>query len=169
MSPSKSERIRNRLSIDPDAPDPAPAPEKAPEGSGPTAADETGTSAPIAPSTDAETTSTAAVSTKTPASTSRARRKPGTTSSSRTRKAPAKETPAAVEPRVLRPASTAEAERSTLYLHPDDHRELVMARLEDKADANTRIRAMIALWRANPRYRAAVDKLARTTPRGGNT
>lgn len=70
-------------------------------------------------------------------------------------------------PTLLVPASTQEAERVGLYLHPDDFRELNMARLDDKADANARIRAMIALWRHNERFRAAVDKLARTQPRGG--
>lgn len=64
------------------------------------------------------------------------------------------------------PSSTAAAERVGLYLHPDDFRDLGMARLDDKVDQNARIRAMIALWRDNPRYRAAVDKLARTSPRG---
>ncbi|MGH3565807.1 MAG: hypothetical protein ACRDRH_07190 [Pseudonocardia sp.] len=56
--------------------------------------------------------------------------------------------------------------RRALYLHPDDVRALGMAKLDDGSDANARIRAMIALWRANGRYRATVDKLARTAPRG---
>lgn len=146
MSPSKSERLRERLSIDPDAPAVVAAPQKAPE------------------TTETETTAAAA----TPAPKGASTRKPAASGTGRARRggAPKEAAPAATEPQLLKPASTAEAERSTLYLHPDDHRELVMARLEDKADANTRIRAMIALWRANPRYRAAVDKLARTAPRG---
>lgn len=74
--------------------------------------------------------------------------------------------PARPGPRVLTAASTGEAKRVGLYLHPDDFRALGMAKLDDGADANARIRAMIALWRHNDRYRAAVDKLARTAPRG---
>ncbi|MGQ0574354.1 MAG: hypothetical protein ACT4RN_09140 [Pseudonocardia sp.] len=70
-------------------------------------------------------------------------------------------------PRLLTAESTGDAKRVGLYLHPDDFRALGMAKLDDGADANARIRAMIALWRHNDRYRAAVDKLARTAPRGG--
>jgi hypothetical protein len=69
-------------------------------------------------------------------------------------------------PRVLTADSTGDAKRVGLYLHPDDFRALGMAKLDDGADANARIRAMIALWRHNDRYRAAVDKLARTALRG---
>lgn len=58
--------------------------------------------------------------------------------------------------RVHTPDSGA-AERVTLYLHPDDHRALGLAKLDDRIDHNTRIRAMIALWRADP---DAVDRLA---------
>ncbi|MPY80340.1 MAG: hypothetical protein GEV04_18150 [Actinophytocola sp.] len=61
-----------------------------------------------------------------------------------------------------------DAVRVSLYLHPEDHRALGMAKLEDRADANARIRAMIALWRHNDRFRAQVDRLARTAPRGGD-
>lgn len=75
------------------------------------------------------------------------------------------EKPARPTPAVLT-VSTGDAKRVGLYLHPDDFRALGMAKLDDGADANARIRAMIALWRANDRYRAAVDKLARTAPRG---
>jgi len=67
---------------------------------------------------------------------------------------------------VLTPASAAEGQRVSLILHPDDDRLLKLARIEDKADANTRIRAMIAIYRTDPRIRARVNKLARTTPRG---
>lgn len=74
--------------------------------------------------------------------------------------------PARPGPRVLTAASTGDAKRVGLYLHPEDFRALGMAKLDDGADANARIRAMIALWRHNDRYRAAVDKLARTAPRG---
>lgn len=69
-------------------------------------------------------------------------------------------------PRVLIADSTGDAKRVGLYLHPDDFRALGIAKLDDGADPNARIRAMIALWRGNDRYRAAVDKLARTVPRG---
>ncbi len=74
--------------------------------------------------------------------------------------------PARQAPKVLT-AATTNAKRVGLYLHPDDFRALGLAKLDDGADANARIRAMIALWRHNDRYRAAVDKLARTAPRGG--
>lgn len=73
--------------------------------------------------------------------------------------------PARSEPHVRTPA-TDEAERVGLYLDPDDYKELQMARAEDKADANARLRAMIAVWRSNSRVRAQVDRLARTAPRG---
>lgn len=59
------------------------------------------------------------------------------------------------------------AKRVSLYVHPDDFRALAMARVDDGLDANSRVRAMIALWRAHPRYQRAIDKLARTAPRGG--
>lgn len=76
------------------------------------------------------------------------------------------EKPARPGPQVLTATSTGDAKRVGLYLHPDDFRALGMAKLDDGADANARLRAMIALWRHNDRYRAAVDKLARTAPRG---
>lgn len=95
------------------------------------------------------------------------------TRSSRTAPAPAPDpapaAPPAKEPapapQVLAPAA-ANAKRVGLYLHPDDYRALGLAKLDDGADANARLRAMIALWRASPRYRTAVDKLARNAPRG---
>lgn len=59
------------------------------------------------------------------------------------------------------------AKRGTLYLHPEDHRAVGSAKLEDGADLNARVRAMIALWRHNARFRHQVDRLARTAPRGG--
>jgi hypothetical protein len=43
-----------------------------------------------------------------------------------------------------------------------DHRALGIAKLDDGADANARLRTMIAVWRHNDRYRAAVDRPART-------
>lgn len=74
--------------------------------------------------------------------------------------------PAAPEIEVLA-TDTASGKKITVYLHPDDYRELGMARLDDSADFNARIRAMIAVWRHDPRFRRKVDKLARTAPRGG--
>jgi len=41
-----------------------------------------------------------------------------------------------------------------------------MAKLDDGADLNARIRAMIAVWREQPRFRTAVNKLASQAPRG---
>lgn len=69
------------------------------------------------------------------------------------------------KPQVLMP-STEDAKRAGLYLHNDDYRALGVAKLDDGCDLNARVRAMIALWRANPRYRNQVDRLARTAPRG---
>lgn len=57
----------------------------------------------------------------------------------------------------LRTPEPGAADRVTLYLHPDDHRALGLAKLDDRIDHNTRIRAMIALWRADP---DAVNELA---------
>jgi hypothetical protein len=69
------------------------------------------------------------------------------------------------EARVLVPLD-GESSRVGLYLHHDDYKALGLAKLEDRADLNSRMRAMIALWRSNARFRAQVDKLARTAPRG---
>lgn len=60
---------------------------------------------------------------------------------------------------------TGSAERVSVYLHPEDARLLRQGRVDDGADANTRIRAMLALYRADARVRARVDELARSTPR----
>jgi len=73
--------------------------------------------------------------------------------------------PRAESPTVRTAPSTTTAKRVGLYLHEDDFRALGLARLEDGADANARIRAMIAVWRANPRIRTQVDRLARTAPK----
>lgn len=81
---------------------------------------------------------------------------------------PAPSEPKPEPPHVLA-TDTKNSNRLGLYLHPDDYRALGIAKLDDGADANARIRAMIALWRANARYRAQVDRLARTAPRGGRT
>lgn len=101
------------------------------------------------------------------------RKKRGPSSQTASRKQPAKATapakktePAHPEPQVLG-IDTRSAKRQTIYLHPDDHRALAQGRIDDGADANARVRAMIAVWRTNPRYRTLVDRLARTAPRGG--
>lgn len=72
------------------------------------------------------------------------------------------------EPRVLVPASTNEGKRTPINLHVDDYKALAMAKLENGTDINSLMRAMIALYRANARYRTQVDRLARTAPRGGS-
>lgn len=58
-------------------------------------------------------------------------------------------------------AANGQADRITLYLHPVDHRALGLAKVDDRIDNNTRIRAMIALWRDDPAHRERVDSLAR--------
>lgn len=77
----------------------------------------------------------------------------------------AAQAPKAAPPKVLI-SSTKDAKRVGLYLHEDDFKALGIAKLDDGADANDRIRAMIAVWRANPRFRTQVDRLARTAPKG---
>jgi len=96
-------------------------------------------------------------------------RKSSTSTQKRTQpaKAGASE-PTGTEPRVLVPASTSEGKRTPVNLHVDDYKALAMAKLEDGADINSRVRAMIALYRANARVRTQVDRLARTAPRGGS-
>jgi hypothetical protein len=79
--------------------------------------------------------------------------------------AAADEPPTPDKPHVLVPKAD-HAKRAGLYLHPDDYKALGLAKLEDGADYNARIRAMIAIWRHNPRFRSQVDKLAKTAPRG---
>lgn len=84
-------------------------------------------------------------------------------------KKPAKKAPARPAPEPVRvlSADSSTARRKTLYLHPEDDKALGMAKLEDGIELNTRIRSMIALYRHNERFRNAVDKAARTAPRGG--
>lgn len=67
---------------------------------------------------------------------------------------------------VLPPPSAKTARRIGLYLHDEDYRTLKTAELEDRADPQDRMRAMLALYRHNDRYRAAVDRLARSAPKG---
>lgn len=81
---------------------------------------------------------------------------------------PAPAAPAAEPIRVRVPASSGDAKRVNLYLEADDYRELRVASIDDGADLNSRFRALVALWRGNPRFRAQVDQLARSAPRGGS-
>lgn len=82
--------------------------------------------------------------------------------------APAKPAPKpAPEPVRVLAASSDDAKRVSLYLHVDDFKALGMAKLEDGIELNSRVRAMIALYRHSERYRNAVDKAAKTAPRGG--
>lgn len=64
-------------------------------------------------------------------------------------------------PHVRKPESTTAASRISLYLHPDDKRELGLAKVDDAIDENSRIRAMIALWRHDERLRSRIDRLAK--------
>lgn len=61
-------------------------------------------------------------------------------------------------------ADSATAKRVSLYLHPDDYRMLGREKFVDGIQLNARIRAMIAVYRANPRFRTAVDAVAKTAP-----
>ncbi|MFK4091087.1 hypothetical protein ACI2LF_43680 [Kribbella sp. NPDC020789] len=74
--------------------------------------------------------------------------------------------PPAIEIEVLA-TDTSSGKKVTIYLHPDDYRELMLAKVEDGADFNARMRSLIAVWRHDPRFRKKVDKLAATAPRGG--
>jgi hypothetical protein len=51
----------------------------------------------------------------------------------------------------VRPVLSAVTDLTDGDLHPEDFRALGMAKLDDGADANARIPAMIALWRHNDR------------------
>lgn len=120
-----------------------------------------------APSPDPPTEKRAAKSstaTKKAASTKRAGSKKPAKKAAATKKAAPKAVH--VDPEV-RSVDTTDAKRVSLYLHPDDYRELMLAKVDDGADANARVRALLAVWRSNSRIRAQVDRLARTAPRGG--
>ena len=67
----------------------------------------------------------------------------------------------------VRAVDAAGAKRVSLYLDPDDYRALAMAKLDDGADMNSRIRALIAVWRGDSRVAKKVNRLAQTAPRGG--
>ncbi|GAA3601508.1 hypothetical protein [Kribbella ginsengisoli] len=64
-------------------------------------------------------------------------------------------------------SATEDSERVNLYLHPEDKSMLDFAKMNDRADNNSRFRAMVAVYRSNKRFRALVDKYAQTAPRGG--
>ncbi|GAA1404112.1 hypothetical protein GCM10009613_65930 [Pseudonocardia kongjuensis] len=66
----------------------------------------------------------------------------------------------------VRVPTTEAAKRTGFYLHEDDHRDLTFAKTIDGADANTRVRAMIAYWRTNKQFREAVNRVASGMPRG---
>lgn len=66
----------------------------------------------------------------------------------------------------VRVPTTEEAKRTGFYLHEEDHRDLTFAKTIDGADANTRVRAMIAYWRTNKQFREAVNRVASGMPRG---
>ncbi|MEU4519932.1 hypothetical protein AB0F52_14570 [Amycolatopsis sp. NPDC024027] len=70
------------------------------------------------------------------------------------------------DPRILT-SETVTAHRVSVYLHPDDARVLRQGRVDDGADANTRIRALLAVYRADDRVRERVDALARSASRRG--
>ncbi|MBC7279210.1 hypothetical protein [Nocardioides sp.] len=86
------------------------------------------------------------------------------------KKAPAKKAAAAKpapEPVRVLAANSDDAKRVSLYLHPDDFKFLGMAKFDDGIELNSRIRAMIAIYKHNERFRNAVDRAAKTAPRGG--
>ncbi|OLL69894.1 hypothetical protein Ae168Ps1_6363 [Pseudonocardia sp. Ae168_Ps1] len=66
----------------------------------------------------------------------------------------------------VRVPTTEAAKRTGFYLHEEDHRDLTFAKTIDGADANTRVRAMIAYWRTNKQFREAVNRVASGMPRG---
>lgn len=138
------------------------------------------TDATTAPSAGDVQAAEAAPESATPAPAKKATRSPRKKSTAApakkttTRKPAAKKTTAPAEaeaeaaPLRVKGVDTADAKRASLYLHPDDYRALQLAKLDDGADLNSRMRAMIALWQHNARFRAAVDRLAKDAPRGGS-
>lgn len=56
-----------------------------------------------------------------------------------------------------------EAERVTIYLHPDDYEYL---KYEFPAGINDTLRTLVALMRHDERLRARVERVVRTAPRG---
>jgi hypothetical protein len=57
------------------------------------------------------------------------------------------------------------AARIPLKVPADMKRDLVLAHADDGIEVSARIRAMIALWQQGGKFRAEVDKMARTTGR----
>jgi hypothetical protein len=55
--------------------------------------------------------------------------------------------------------------RIPLKVGADMKRDLELARVDDHIEVSARIRAMIELWRQGGKFRAEVDKMARTTGR----
>jgi len=52
--------------------------------------------------------------------------------------------------------------RVTVPLTEEDYRRLKHAQADDDIDTAARIRAMIYLWETNARYRARIERIART-------
>lgn len=69
-------------------------------------------------------------------------------------------------PKILTADSPETEKRVGLYLHADDYKALGMQKLEDGADINTRLKALIAFYRSDDRLKKKVDKLAAAEPRG---
>ncbi|WP_075297809.1 MULTISPECIES: hypothetical protein [unclassified Pseudonocardia] len=91
----------------------------------------------------------------------KATRRPGPTRSAEKTEPQAEEKPAQAEgPKVLKPPSTAEAARISLYLHKDDKRLLRARTVDDDLDDNSRFRAFMALYRYDQRLAKRVDDLA---------
>jgi hypothetical protein len=68
------------------------------------------------------------------------------------------------EPEILH-TQTVSAHRVSVYLHPEDARILRQGRVDDGADANTRIRALLAFYRTDCDLRTKVDELAKHASR----
>lgn len=83
------------------------------------------------------------------------------------KKAPAKKAAAAKpapEPLRVLAANAGDAQRVSLYLHPDDYEFL---KYENRIEINKLVRTMIAVYRHNERFRNTVDRAVKTAPRGG--
>jgi len=60
--------------------------------------------------------------------------------------------------------SIQQSKRLSAYLHPADEYALNRAELDDRIDKNKRVRAMIAYWRHNPEFHAAVNTIGLKEP-----
>jgi outer membrane biosynthesis protein TonB len=90
-----------------------------------------------------------------------------TTAKTTAKKAPAKKAAAtkpAPEPLRVLAANAGDAQRVSLYLHPDDYEFL---KYENRIEINKLVRTMIAVYRHNERFRNTVDRAVKTAPRGG--